>query len=257
MSNSLIKANTSMALGQYNSAIRYFKAYMDESPHIPLSKEVFNLLSEAYSNLSSDKRNCIRELEAYLESLQDSDLERIEAIASLLDETRNDLISICTEVVNIIDNHLLEKVKEIGVKVLIYNMKGNYYRYMWEANNSDATCKEATKAYNEALSICRWNFKPTDPYLLQITLNLTTHLNKTNNTDSAIVILKRVIQDTQEDDLQNYDFLKKSYVELFLKYLNECLVRFQIIQNQKIIELIENYLPQESLVDDVITRRQG
>jgi len=128
MSNSLIKANTSMALGQYNSAIKYFKAYMDELPHIPLSKEEFNLLSEAYNHLSNDKRNCIRELEAYLESLQDSDLERIVAIASLLDETRNDLISICTEVVNIIDNNLLNKVEEIREKVLIYNMKGVYCR---------------------------------------------------------------------------------------------------------------------------------
>jgi len=128
MSNSLIKANTSMALGQYNRAIKYFKAYMDEFPDIPLIKEVFNLLSEAYNHLSYDKRNCIRELEAYLESLQDSDLGRIEAIASLLDETRNDLISICTEVVNIIDNHLLEKVEGIREKVLIYNMKGDYYR---------------------------------------------------------------------------------------------------------------------------------
>ncbi|CAI6344844.1 unnamed protein product [Macrosiphum euphorbiae] len=257
MSNSLIKANTSMALGQYNSAIKYFKAYLDELPDIPLIKEVFNLLSEAYNHLSYDKRNCIRELEAYLESLQDSDLERIEAITSLLDETRNDLISICTEVVNIIDNHLLEKVEGIREKVLIYNMKGDYYRYMWEANNSDATSKEATKAYNEAMSICQWNFKPTDPYLLQIAVNLTTHLNNTNNTDRAIVVLKRVIQDTQGDDLKNYDFLKKSYVELFLKYLNECLVRFQIIHNQKIIELIENHFPQESLFDDVTTRRQG
>jgi len=128
MSDSLIKAYTSMALGQYDSAIRYFKAYMDKLPYVPLSKEVFSLLSEAYNNLSYDKRNCIRELEAYLESLQESDLERIEAIASLLDEAKNDLISICTEAINIIDNHLLETVKEIGVKVLIYNMKGNYYR---------------------------------------------------------------------------------------------------------------------------------
>jgi len=128
---------------------------------------------------------------------------------------------------------------------------------MWEANNSDATCKEVTKAYNEAMSLCQWNFKPTDPYLLQIALNFTTHLINANNTDTAIVILKRVIQNAQEDDLENYDFLKKSYVELFLKYLNECLVRFQVIHNQKMIELIENYLPLESLFDDINTRRQG
>jgi len=131
---------------------------------------------------------------------------------------------------------------------------------MWEANNSDATCREATKAFTEALSICEWNFEPSDPYLLQVAFNITTHLNNANDTDMAIVILKRVIQNTREDDLKNYDFLKKSYIELFLKYLNECLVRFQIIEHQKLIKTIEQFedcLPQESLFDNVTTRRRG
>lgn len=128
MSVSLLKANTSMVLGQYNIAVKYFKAYMDENPHIPLNKEVLNQLYEAYNHLSNDKRNCIRELESYLELLQDSDQERIEAITSLLYETKNDLISICTEVVNIINKNLLVYVEEIPEKVLIYNMKGIYCR---------------------------------------------------------------------------------------------------------------------------------
>jgi len=128
MSNSLIKANTLMALGEYNSAIKYFKAYMDEEPHIPLSKEVLQVLSKAYNKLSNDNRYYIRELEAYLESLQGGNQERIEAITSLLDETRNDLIAICTEVVNIIDNNLIKNMNETRERVLIYNMKGVYYR---------------------------------------------------------------------------------------------------------------------------------
>jgi len=128
MTESLIKANISMALGQYNSAIKYFKAYMDEEPHTPISREVLNLLSEACNKISNDKRICIRELETYLTSIDDSDRERIVAITSLLDETRNDLITICTKVIYIIDNNLLNNVEEIRQKVLIYNMKGVYYR---------------------------------------------------------------------------------------------------------------------------------
>jgi len=110
------------------------------------------------------------------------------------------------------------------------------------------------------MSLCQWNFEPSDPYLLHIAFNLTTHLNNTNDTGMAIVILKRVIQNTQMDDLENYDFLKKSYIELFLKHLNECLVRFQMIEHQKLIKTIEqmeNHLPEESLFDDVITRQRG
>lgn len=89
------------------------------------------------------------------------------------------------------------------------------------------------------MSICQWNFKPTDPYLLQVALNFTTHLNNANNTEMAIVILKRVIQNAQAEDIQNYDFLKKSYVELVLKYLNESLLRLQNIVNQNQIQIIE------------------
>jgi len=136
---------------------------------------------------------------------------------------------------------------------------------MWEVNNSDTACKEATKAYQEAMSICQWNFEPTDPYLLHVALNFTTHLNSANDTDMAIVVLKRVIQDTQAEDLENYDFLNKSYIKLILKYLDENLVRFQITVDQKrmrMIELIEeseidNRLPEELLLDGVTTRRQG
>lgn len=131
---------------------------------------------------------------------------------------------------------------------------------MWEASNNEETCAQATKAFEEALSLCQWNFKPSDPYLLHIAFNLTTHLNDVNDTEMAIVILKRVIQNTQEEDLENYDFLKKSYIELFLKYLNEHLVRFQMIEHQKLIktiELMEDRLPQDALLDDIITRRRG
>ncbi|XP_015368580.1 PREDICTED: 14-3-3 protein zeta-like [Diuraphis noxia] len=260
MNVSLMKAKTSMALGQYKTATKYFKAYIDENPHIPLNKEVLNQLHEAYNHLSNDKLKCVLELESYLELLQDSDQERIVAITSLLDETRNDLIAICTEVVNIVNTSLLVNVEDIREKVLIYNMKGLYCRYTWEANNSDATCIVTTKAFEEAMSLCQWNFEPSDPYLLHIAFNLTTHLNNANDTDMAIVILKRVIQNAQENDLENYDFSTKSYIELFLKYLNECLARFQMIQHQKLIEAIErmqDHLPQDSLYDDVITRRRG
>lgn len=130
MNDCLIKAITLMALGQYNNVIKYFKEYMDKKPHIPFNKEVFKLLLKVCNKLLNDNRTYIRELEAYLKSLQDSDRERIVAITSLLDETRNDLIAICTEVVNIINTNLLRNVEEMREKVLIYNMKGDYYRYI-------------------------------------------------------------------------------------------------------------------------------
>lgn len=131
-------------------------------------------------------------------------------------------------------------------------------------NNNEETYRKATEAYQEAMSICQWNFEPTDPYLLQVASNLTTHLNDANETEKAIVILKKVIGDIKAEDLENYDFQKKSNVELILKYLNDSLVRFQIIFDQKLIDEheVDNRFPvlediEESLLDDLNTRRRG
>lgn len=125
----LIKAKTSMFLCQYNSAVTYFKSYMDENPSMPFNKDELNLITEAYNNLLDVKRNCIMQLNAYIIETLENDTEEYRlALFSMLDEKQKDFIDICIEIIDIINNNLLQNVEDIQEKVFLYKMKGDYSR---------------------------------------------------------------------------------------------------------------------------------
>lgn len=96
---------------------------------------------------------------------------------------------------------------------------------------------EATKAYYEAISICQWNFEATNPFLLQIAMEYTEHLNNTGNTCESIAILRGAI-DSAQVDLEKKDINQRlSMVELLLTNLNTNLQHFEDIFNQ--MELVQ------------------
>lgn len=110
---------------------------------------------------------------------------------------------------------------------------------MWKANFDKNTYEQASSAYYEALSMCQWNYEPTDVCLLQVAMNYTVHLINANNTDKAINILKQIIHDALEGQ-NNYDPTNEPLVELFLEYLNQNLVDIQkIADDQKPAQLLE------------------
>lgn len=123
----LLKAKTSISFKQYDSAIEYFKTYMNENPDVALNKEELNSLSKAYKYILNEKRSCIRKVKTYSEFEIKSEEYKM-ALSSLVNEMRNKCISICTEVIDIINENLLQNVKNIREKVLIYKMKGDYNR---------------------------------------------------------------------------------------------------------------------------------
>lgn len=125
---SLTKAKISMNLKQYTSAVKYFKEYLAEERCRPLNAEELGLLSEAYNYFLDEKRNCILELEAYLHSFNPEDGHSNEAIYSMLDDMRNDLIAICTDIVDVINDKLLWSMEGTLERVFIYKMKGDFCR---------------------------------------------------------------------------------------------------------------------------------
>lgn len=138
---------------------------------------------------------------------------------------------------------------------------------MWEANFEKETCEQAITAYYEAMGMCLWNYEPTDVFLLQVAMNYTVHLINANYTDLAITILNSVIKNAQQDQEKN-DPTNNPFVELLLIDLNENLVKFQKIADQKCEERLEHdvneHLPEMinfeemmTVPDSVISRRYG
>lgn len=124
----LLKAKTALDFSQYKCVLKYFKKYLDEEPHMPVSLDDLNMLEEAYKCVSDEKRSIIRELGEYLGTLEESDENYANAAYSMQNDLKNDLNTICTEIIDIIDSKLLKQVIEMREKALVYKMKGDYYR---------------------------------------------------------------------------------------------------------------------------------
>lgn len=124
----LIKAKRAMALGQYTRAIKYFKAYMHDEPQAPLNEEELTVLSEACKNVLDKKRYNMWKQKAYIESLEVKDEEFMMSVSLMFDKSRNDMIAFCADVIDVINGNLILNCVETRESVLIYMMKGDYYR---------------------------------------------------------------------------------------------------------------------------------
>lgn len=127
-SSTLIKAKRAMVLGQYTRAIKYFKVDMHNEPQMPLNEEELIVLSEACKNVLDKKRYNMWKMKAYIESLEVKDEEFMMSVSLMFDKSRNDMIGFCNGVIDAINGNLILNCVETRERVLIYMMKGDYYR---------------------------------------------------------------------------------------------------------------------------------
>lgn len=123
---SLIKAKISMIHEEYERAVQYFKMYLDEEPSTPLSEDELSWLANAYDHLVHYKLNSIAVLND--SDWCEEDYEK-EQISSIIDEIRDELIAICADIIDIVDNNFLQNLKiSTREKVYVYKIKGDFLR---------------------------------------------------------------------------------------------------------------------------------
>jgi len=145
-----------------------------------LNKEERNLLSVAYKNIVGAKRSSWR----VISSIEQKAADKVDKLASDYREAiEKELKNVCGEVLDLLDNHLVEKAKsnleekspeEKEVPVFYLKMKGDYYRYLAEVagkEERDDVVENANKAYKEAYAISQEHLEPTNPILLGLALN--------------------------------------------------------------------------------------
>jgi 14-3-3 protein epsilon len=145
--------------------------------NVELTVEERNLLSVAYKNVIGARRAAWRII-ASIEQKEksksnDSHVEKIKAYASKIDKELNDIV---TDVMNVIDHHLIPHATGEESKVFYYKMKGDYYRYKAEFTADEARKEAAQKSlegYQEALNIAQAHLATTNPIRLGLALNFS------------------------------------------------------------------------------------
>ncbi|CAI0557957.1 unnamed protein product [Linum tenue] len=139
------------------------------SLNVELTVEERNLLSVGYKNVIGARRASWRILSSIEQKEEGKGNEQnVKRIKGYRQKVESELSDICTDVMTVIDEHLIPSCSGAESTVFFYKMKGDYYRYLAEFKSSDErkeVADQSMKAYQEA------DLPPTHPIRLGLALN--------------------------------------------------------------------------------------
>ncbi|XWS69638.1 hypothetical protein CRYUN_Cryun04dG0196000 [Craigia yunnanensis] len=147
-----------------------------------LTVEERNLLSVGYKNVIGARRASWRIMSS-IEQKEESkgNEDNVKLIKGYRQKVEEELSKICTDILGIIEKHLVPSSASGEATVFYYKMKGDYYRYVAEFK-SDKERKEAAeqslKGYETELTCrcfchCKHRFSSTHPIRLGLALNFS------------------------------------------------------------------------------------
>jgi len=161
---------------RYDEMVEYMKqvAHHRSSDGQDLTLEERNLLSVAYKNVVGARRASLRiigSIEA--KEQQKADGEKAGLVSAYKSKVSTELDSICTDILQLLDNNLISDSLSPEPKVFYFKMKADYYRYLAEfASGSvkDEHAISASAAYDAATTAAS-SLAPTHPIRLGLALN--------------------------------------------------------------------------------------
>lgn len=183
---------------RYDEMVKHMKkvAEMDAE----LSVEERNLLSVAYKNVIGARRaswRIISSIEQKEETKANED--KIGMIKKYRDNVEQELRDVCTDVLKLLDDHLIPHATSGESKVFYYKMKGDYYRYLAEfatGSKRKTDAESSLLAYRNASDLAAAELPPTHPIRLGLALNFSVfYYEILNSPDRACRLAKAAFDD--------------------------------------------------------------
>ncbi|KAI8900682.1 14-3-3 domain-containing protein [Globomyces pollinis-pini] len=183
---------------------------------VELTVEERNLLSVAYKNVIGARRaswRIVSSIETKEESKgNDSQVVKIKDYRVRIE---NELFDVCSDILAVLDQHLIPAAEAGESKVFYYKMKGDYHRYLAEFAQGEkrkdaAGC--AHDAYKAATDVAQTELAPTHPIRLGLALNFSVfYYEILNSPDRACHLAKQAFDDAiAELDTLSEDSYKDS-----------------------------------------------
>ncbi|XP_068601987.1 tyrosine 3-monooxygenase/tryptophan 5-monooxygenase activation protein, epsilon polypeptide 1 isoform X2 [Brachionichthys hirsutus] len=186
------------------------------SMDVELTVEERNLLSVAYKNVIGARRASWR----IISSIEQRDEskggeEKMKMTREYRQKVEDELKSICNDILEVLDKHLLCCATSGESKVFYNKMKGDYHRYLAEfatGNNRKEAAENSLLAYKAATDLAALDLCPTHPIRLGLALNFSVfYYEILSSSDRACRLAKAAFDDAiAELDSLNEDSYKDS-----------------------------------------------
>jgi len=162
---------------RYEEMVQYMKN-ATISASSDLSLEERNLLSVAYKNVVGARRASLRIIGSIEQKEKEKGSPNAQLVTTYKSNVEVELDTICSDILELLDKHLIAKANGAEASVFYHKMKADYYRYLAEfakddikksnALNADNSYKLATESANQ--------LAPTHPIRLGLALNYSVFL---------------------------------------------------------------------------------
>jgi len=182
---------------------------------VELTVEERNLLSVAYKNVIGARRASWRIISS-IEQKEEAKNKgpAVQKIKSYRSKVEKELSAICSDILDILDKHLIPSATSGESKVFYYKMKGDYHRYLAEFADGEgrkAAADNSLAAYKAASEVAG-ELPTTHPIRLGLALNFSVfHYEIMNQPEKACELAKQAFDDAiSELDTLSEDSYKDS-----------------------------------------------
>ncbi|KAM4032397.1 14-3-3 protein beta/alpha-A [Anomaloglossus baeobatrachus] len=206
------KAKLAEQAERYDDMAAAMKAVTEQGGE--LSNEERNLLSVAYKNVVGARRSSWRVVSS-IETKTEGNEKKQQMAHEYREKIEDELKEICTDVLCLLDKHLIANATPPESKVFYLKMKGDYYRYLSEVASGDqkqGTVANSQQAYQEAFEISKSEMQPTHPIRLGLALNFSVfYYEILNSPEKACSLAKSAFDEAiAELDTLNEESYKDS-----------------------------------------------
>jgi len=170
------------------------------SMDVELTVEERNLLSVAYKNVIGARRASWRIISSIEQKEENKGgEEKLEMIRTYRIQVEKELKDICSDILGLLDKHLIPTASAGESRVFFYKMKGDYHRYLAEfatSNDRKGAAENSLVAYKAASDVAMTELAPTHPIRLGLALNFSVfYYEILNSPERACRLAKAAFDD--------------------------------------------------------------
>ncbi|AOW01691.1 14-3-3 protein Bmh1 [Yarrowia lipolytica] len=207
---------------RYDEMVNYMKDVAKSGEELTVDER--NLLSVAYKNVIGARRASWRVIFP-IEQKEEAKgaTHHLELLKTYRAKIEAELEDICSDVLDILTNHLLPKAENAESKVFYYKMKGDYHRYLAEFTSGEKRKEAATAAhesYKSATDVAQTELSSTHPIRLGLALNFSVfYYEILNSPDRACHLAKQAFDDAiaELDTLSEESFRDSTVIMQLLR----------------------------------------
>ncbi|XP_059437097.1 14-3-3-like protein C isoform X2 [Corylus avellana] len=174
---------------------------------VELTVDERNLLSVGYKNVVGARRASWRILSSIEQKEEAKGNDRnVERIKEYMHKIESELSRICSDIMIVIDEHLIPACMAGESTVFFYKMKGDYYRYLAEFQTGDEreeAADQSKKAYETASTTAETDLPSTHPIRLGLALNFSVFYYEIMNSPERACYLAKQAFDEAISELDN------------------------------------------------------